>query len=518
MAKILTEDWPLHRLAFGPDPVSREALQRLGFRAWVEEQLAPGADSDCERRLAALRLPIRYGADPEKGGPVVDEQRPLQWLQAPIESLWALHGGEGRPVAPAEKARPRNEAIAATLVRAVYSPWQLREVLADFWHDHFNVNAWDQTVGIAFPVYQREAIRPHCLGNFRAMLGAVARSAAMLRYLNNSSSRAGAPNENYARELLELHTLGRDAYLNGLYQRWREVPGALQGHPQGYIDQDVYEAARALTGWTLEDGAHLGGGQTQPRTGRFAYVEAWHDNYQKRVLARDFDPYQPPLADGEEVLDLAAFHPATAQHLAHKLCVRLVDDRPRPALVAGAARVWRETARRPDQIARVVEYILLSRDFAASRQAKVKRPLELVAGFVRATGLNFQPTEGLVGEMAAAGQRLYGWPTPDGHPDDSAYWLSSNAIRRRWTLVAGLGENWWGNGPWNPFPEPLSLGVAAGRFVAFWLDRLYGANPPPLAERLLATAGLRAGQALTAPGPARHLVAWAAMVPEYQLR
>ena len=134
----------------------------------------------------------------------------------------------------------------------------------------------------------------------------------MLVYLNNRSSRAGSANENYARELLELHTLGRGAYLNTLYDRWRDVPGATEGRPQGYIDQDVYEAARAFTGWTIADGTGLGGGMALPATGAFTYVEAWHDGYQKRVLGHEFDPFQAPMADGRKVLDLVADHPATA--------------------------------------------------------------------------------------------------------------------------------------------------------------------------------------------------------------
>ena len=124
----------------------------------------------------------------------------------------------------------------------------------------------------------------------------------------------------------------RQAYLNALYNKWRHVPGALQGPPEGYIDQDVYEAARAFTGWTIEDGAGIGGRPQLPKTGKFIYVETCHDSYQKRVLATEFEPYQPPLADGRKVLDLVAEHPATARYVVRKLCTRLVSDAPDPAL------------------------------------------------------------------------------------------------------------------------------------------------------------------------------------------
>ena len=158
----------------------------------------------------------------------------------------------------AERRRPREEVTAATILRAVHSRWQLREVMVAFWHDHFNVDAFSaDEVSVALPTYDRDVIRRHAFGNFRDFLEAVATSTAMLYYLSNRSSRAGAANENYGRELFELHTLGRDAYLNDRYDRWRSVPGALKGAPVGYIDEDVYEAARAFTGWTVEDGSAL---------------------------------------------------------------------------------------------------------------------------------------------------------------------------------------------------------------------------------------------------------------------
>lgn len=504
----------LQRLAFGPDADSADSMARLGLKAWVDAQLQPGDEGDMEARLAACRLRIRYGDG--KDWSATDEMRPLQWLDAPIDKLAAL-AEPGKPRPHQERVRPRLEVMAATLLRAVYSRWQLREVLCDFWHNHFSVNAWDVPVGLALPVYDREAIRAHALGNFREMLEVVAKSPAMLWYLNNRSSRAGAPNENYARELFELHTLGRDAYLNGLYNRWRDVPGALQGKPLGYIDQDVYEAARAFTGWGMEDGAGLGGGVQLPRSGRFAYVESWHDNYQKRVLATEFDPYQPALADGQKVLDLAAFHPATARHLCRKLCVRLVADQVSDALVKSAAQIWQSNQRHPRQIAKVVAHIATSREFAQARGQKLKRPLELVASFVRATGLPFSPTEGLMAELDGAGQRLFGWPTPTGHPDGAEYWSGTNVMRRRWSLMAGLAENWWGTGNFDPFSD-TTASPRAGAFVDFWLSRLYGEAPSGLQAALLEAAGLNADAALPGPAHGRRLVAWAAMVPDFQRR
>lgn len=507
----------LNRLSFGHDAESLANLSALGERGWLEAQLAP-VDSDDPRfqeQFARLQIRIKY---PEsKDWPAVDELRPPQWLDKPIDDLWKLTSNEP-PRAGQEKNRPRIEVSMATLLRAAYSRWQLRELLVDFWHNHFNVNAWDQTIGIALPNYDREVIRRHALGNFREMLEGVAQSTAMLCYLNNRSSRAGAPNENWARELFELHTLGRDAYRNALYNRWRDVPGAEKGKPVAYIDQDVYEAARAFTGWALEDGASLGGSQTLPKTGRFRYVEAWHDNYQKRVLASEFDPYQLPLQDGRRVLDLAAFHPATAQFVVGKLCRRLLGEDVPKSLLASASKVWTQSRDKPDQIARVVRHIATAKAFRESPTQKVKRPLELVASYLRATGANFTPSEGLLYELEGAGQRLFGWPTPNGHPDQAAHWLSPNVMRRRWTLLAGLTDNWWQTGGVDALAEFGGKEAEVSMLGRFWLERLYGEVPPDLLAALLSNLRMNPGQRLNNPAVARRLVAWAAMAPAFQRR
>src|SRR5208283_694374 len=123
---------------------------------------------------------------------------------------------------------------------------------------------------------------------------------------------------------------------------WREVPGALQGRPAGYIDQDVYEAARAFTGWTIEDGSSVDARRKLPFTGQFVYVENWHDGYQKRVLATEFDAFAVALSDGRQVLDLVAAHPATAQFLCDKLCRRFIGGEPPPRLRQRLVQIWLE--------------------------------------------------------------------------------------------------------------------------------------------------------------------------------
>ncbi|MBV8594010.1 MAG: DUF1800 family protein, partial [Caulobacteraceae bacterium] len=338
---------------------------------------------------------------------------------------------------------------------------------------------------------------------------------AMLIYLNNRSSRAGSANENFARELFELHGLGREAYLNDRYKSWRDVPGAAEGRAEGYIDGDVYEAARAFTGWSIEDGAGLGGEQRLPTTGRFVYVEAWHDNYQKRVLANEFDPYQPAMADGEKVLDLVAFHPATARHVDFKLCQRLAGDTPNAGLVAAAADRFQKLRDRPDQIAQTVRLIASHPDLARTPRAKVKRPLELAVSFLRATGIDFQPTLGFLGELDGSGQRLFGWGPPTGHPDTADYWTGTSAMRRRWSIVLGLAENWWSTGVFDP-NRPIGGGeVTAATAIRYWLPQLTGADDS--SEPLMTAMGVEPRSVL-ATDQARRLVALAALSPSFQWR
>src|SRR5258708_24716382 len=184
---------------------------------------------------------------------------------------------------------------------------------------------------------------------------------------------------------------------------WGEVPGGSNGKPIGYIDEDVYEAARSFTGWTIADGSGIGKGDNLPNTGRFYYYDGWHDNYQKRVLGVEFDPNQPPLADGLKVLDLVAYHPATAKHVCLKLCKRFIADEPPPALVNGAVEVWTKNQKSPDQIKKTLYHILTSREIAHSWGKKIKRPFELMVSLLRSTSADFIPNPSLNGELKPMG-------------------------------------------------------------------------------------------------------------------
>jgi uncharacterized protein (DUF1800 family) len=518
----------LGRAGFGASPHSLQELQASGFPGWVEDQLAPhhGLDPAADAHLRAARLHIKYPAG--EGWAAADEARPLATLDAPISTLWHLVDHKN-PTHAAERRRPRDEVLAATVLRAVHSRWQLREVACGFWHDHFNVDAaGSEPISVALPAYDRDVIRRHCFGNFREMLEAVARSAAMQYYLSNRSSRAGSANENYARELFELHTLGRGAYLNDRYDRWREVPGALKAKPAGYIDQDVYEAARAFTGWTIEDGGAIDAHRKLPQTGQFVYVENWHDGYQKHVLATEFDAFAPALADGRQVLDLVAGHPATAHFLCDKLCRRFLGDSVSAQVRERLAQVWLAHTESHDQISRVLRTLLLSQEFAGRRDApsggaKIRRPLALAAAFARAMEIDLAYAEQLGGEMSYAGQNLFGWPTPAGLPDTSAPFLTSQAMRHRWSMLLGLAENSWGTGALAN-PEALGLTSPTTQTAAVaLLTRLLGYAPPAAVDAIVAGSGWPADQPLGVNGAAEathrwaRLAAYCAMSPQFQV-
>jgi uncharacterized protein (DUF1800 family) len=521
-----TMAFPLARLCYAPHPEDNAELGRAGLQAWLDRQLNPKIlqNPDLESRLRAFRLQIKYAAgngQPTPNGdtknwPAVDEMRPLRYIDAPIETAWALLDPKvARP--GEEQVRPYQEVVAATILRAVHSRAQLYEQLVGFWHDHFNVfSAEDGRLRVALPAYDREAIRAHAIGNFREMLEAVATSPAMLVYLSNASSRAGAANENYARELMELHTLGRDAYLNDHYDRWRDVPGASEGRPAGYIDEDVYEAARAFTGWTVEEGQRLDSATELPRTGKFIYIDSWHDGYQKRVLATEFAPFAAPMADGRKVLDLVAFHPATARFLCQKLCKRFVSDTPPQALVDSAAKIWMESNKKPDQIAIVLKHIVLSKEFEASRGAKPRSPLALVASFARLADIDLTPTMPLAQQLAQCGQRMFGWPPPDGRPTSAEYYLTPEYMRERWVLVAKFAANAWATGQPKAFlAAAAGSGSRLGELVAEWLPRFAGSNAS--VDAFLDALGQDPEQPLKDEKRIAQLAGLCAAAPQFQM-
>jgi len=514
----------LNRMAYGPRPGDVARVQQMGFAAYVDEQLNPNDADDalCNQKIADARLRIQYNAG--MGYPAVDEMRSLRTITENwgLAQLWPLT----KHPAYQERIRPVEEVRAATLIRAVYSKWQLREVLVEFWHNHFNVDAYSDTrISATWPLYDRDVIRRHCLGNFRNMVRDVAKSIAMGFYLDNAFSRDGPANENYARELFELHTLGQENYLNHLYNRWRDVPGALEGNPIGYIDQDVYEAARAFTGWTIAHGQTISGSLRLPDTGEFAYVDLWHDNAQKRVLAFEIDPNRPPLADGEDVIRLVSQHPGTARYICRKLCRRLLADDPPASLVNTLANVWLTNKDAPDQIARTVRALLLSDEFASTFGRKVKRPFEVVVSFLRATNAEVTPNRDLFWQLQEMGYRMFNWGPPTGHPEESAAWLSTNGMLRRWNIINQLQSTWLKAATFD-LPGQTPPGLTARQIVEFWVGRLLAVPPPTSTMNRLIDLMRQNGSADAPPTGStdeivdriKSVVTLIAMTPEFQLR
>jgi len=454
----------LGRMGFGPRPGDIEAFTALGatdqerVTAYVEQQLDPASldDGDLEARLTAAGM---------------------NTLAKPREQLWAEHVA-GDPEWW-ERLRPAIETERAAFLRALYSKRQLVEVLADFWHDHFNVYGWESIAAPMWVHYDRDVIRANMLGNFRVMLEAVAGSPAMLVFLDNYTSSVAGPNENFARELFELHALGAESYLGVVDPS--EVPHDSQGRPIGYTDNDVYEATRCFTGWTYDKS-----------TGATVFRSDWHDRFQKYVLGRWIAPNQPPFEDGRDVLDALAAHPGTARFIARKLCQRLIADDPPAAVVDAAAAAFAAHLDAPDQLRRVVRTILLSPEFAAAWGKKVKRPFELVVSALRAAGaeislaLDSHTADSFLWLFDATGHGKFNWRAPDGYSDLAVDWLSTATLVPTWRLlnwVFATGDDTRGDAPVVDVAGQTPAGLDTARALAdYWIERLLG-RPMPETSR-----------------------------------
>jgi uncharacterized protein (DUF1800 family) len=530
LAAVPETDWLwLNRLSFGASPDSLARMAALGREGWLDWQLSlPPSDPGLDQRLRSARLRIAYEAGEDEDGnswPALDEARPLDSLAAdPGDLVRLIEWGPGKGMDYSERTRPAQEVIAGAILRAVHAEAQLREVMTQFWHDHFNVNsAKDETTAAFFPAFDR-LLRDHALGNFRTMLGDVARAPAMLYYLNNADSIASPANENYARELLELHTLGAGNYLNDRYSDWREVPGATEGLALGYLDLDVYEVARAFTGWSVGDGRWISEGETAPMTGQFHYVARWHDPYQKRILGREFPPNRAPMADGEEVLDILARHPGTARFVCEKIARRLLADDPDPNLVDRLAKVFLDSVDAPDQIAQVVRSLALSPEFSAPA-SKLRRPFEVLAGLYRATGAEVaNPENAYQWQLSRAGWRQHEFGPPTGHPDHAAAWTGASSLNRLVDIALSALDDWFGTAR-----ADLSALADPGETVRQFLSRHAAALAPasaPTATDDLILAYFGSGDDPPAAdftpedrqAAAQMAVAFAVLTPEFLLR
>ena len=441
--------------AIGSNDVERMTL-------WVEDQLDWEAidDSAVESRLAAAGYTT---------------------LGKSLKQLWSDHvlGDPAWEV----RMRPAWEVQRASLVRAVHSKRQLRELLVTFWHDHFNVMATDYSAGPVYVHYDRDVIRANAFGNFRTMLEAVAQSTAMLYFLDNRSNTRAGPNENFARELMELHTFGSENYLG--FMDPFQVPPCPEdpSYPIGYTDVDVYETAAAFTGWTVKDGHWEFPDEDD---GTFVYRSSWHDAGPKFPLGMFLNPEQPALKDGRDILDRIASHPRVAKFVCKKLIRRFCADRPSQQLIDSAAAVFRANWQKPDQIKRTLRHILLSDAAFNNWGQKRRRPFEAVAAALRLSGSDWTPRVGddksdeFSWRMGFTGHTPYDWPAPNGYPDTAVAWSGSNSFGMTWKLLNWLSETRDADVPLLPILEATRSGVSkwtSTNLVDFWCRRLLGYLP-----------------------------------------
>lgn len=376
----------LNRLSFGPKPGQVDkVLADGGWEKWVDQQLAPDSIED-----AALEdeLPQRY-----------------PWLKMSLQEI-----KEKYPIKYQQQNRPelRTGLRNSVLHRAVASNRQFKEVMCEFWRNHFFVN---QPVNDA-PTrswttidYEEQVIRRHAFGRFKQMLYASATHPAMLEYLDNYTSKANAWNENYAREVMELHTLGAD---------------------RGYTEADVLELSKVLTGWTYE-----------PMTLKFLFRLDWHQGGTKKVMGRNIPGGQQ---GGEQALHMLATHQGTSLFISEKLCRYLVNDNPPPALVRKVASVFQST---DGNLPKVYKAILSSPEFLerGNYRAKFKTPFEFTVSAIRATDAKLSDGTETCAVIAKMGQPIYDCDDPTGFYDQAEAWMDAGVLTSRWDYAWKMARN-----------------------------------------------------------------------------
>lgn len=376
----------MHRLTFGPRPGLLADIRAMGPDTWIEHQLALDTLDDSAVTEALQSLDTIW--------------------QTPLE----IFAGDAPPE---NRGQFIQELQIATLLRAAYSERQLFELMVHFWSDHFNIFMPDGALVFLKPTDDREVIRPHALGTFDALLSASAHSPAMLIYLDNASNNLRAPNENYARELLELHTLG----VNG-----------------GYTEDDVKAAARVLTGWSIV--SPRDGGDER---GTFMFRERAHDRGEHVVLGQAFDGATGE-AEGERMLAMLAAHASTANFIATKLARRFVADDPPESVVNSAAATFQQTN---GDVRAVLRTIFASDEFRTA-PPKLKRPWPYVVSLLRAFDARIdwsrpRSYRALAGILQPLGHIPFFRPSPDGYPDTAEAWAGN--LLARWNVALAVVFN-----------------------------------------------------------------------------
>src|SRR5688572_19904016 len=472
----------LNRLGFGARPGDVERVKALGLENYINQQLNPEkiADTVAENKVKDLNvlnmttaelyekypqpgqllrqlqqrgmLPedlaearenrVKGGANSTSGEMPKNDSMPAEPPANPLQNEkyrkvveeYYRENGLQRP------QRIIGELQASRILRAVYSERQLHEVMVDFWTNHFNVFAGKGADRWLLPAYDRDTIRPNAMGKFSTLLQATAQSPAMLFYLDNFQSvspnamqRPRAPqqqrrrgiNENYARELMELHTLGVDG---------------------GYTQKDVQEVARSFTGWTIfqpRGGAAavnaMMGEAGRRNAGTFFFNARTHDDGEKTVLGHKI-PAGGGIKDGLTVLEILARHPSTAKFIATKLVRYFVADNAPPALVERVAATYTKT---DGDIREMLKTIFFSDEFNSKEayRAKIKRPFELVISAIRTLGADTNGGPGTHQWLARMGEPLYGFQTPNGYSDAAESWVNTGGLLERMNFGLALASN-----------------------------------------------------------------------------
>jgi uncharacterized protein (DUF1800 family) len=442
LAKDQRVEHALNRLAFGPRPGDVERVRKMGLEQWIDQQLHPERIAPNPvlagrlKPLETLSLSIGQVAEryPLKTAAKTEQTKTLRDVLSPDELRKLRQGTPAEKFALIESLDPdrRKAAIEAMppqirrllgmqvgavagdlmqakIYRALYSERQLEEVLADFWFNHFNVYLNKGPERLMVGAYERDAIRPYVLGKFGDMLLATAKHPAMLFYLDNWRSRQRGLNENYARELMELHTIGVDG---------------------GYTQQDVIEVARCFTGWTLR----------QPRLGAaYLFAPRLHDRGEKAVLGHKIAAGRGE-EDGLEVISILVHHPSTAQFISRKLAQRFVADQPPQALSDRMAATFTRTG---GDLREVMKTMIASPEFFSqgAHRAKLKSPFEMVISAARALDAEVTNALPLSARLEELGQPLYRKEEPTGYYNTADEWTNSAGLLGRMNFATALAAN-----------------------------------------------------------------------------
>ncbi len=417
-----------NKAAFGPRPGDIDAFNALAgddatrLSMWVDNQLNPTpTDTEVDARMSGFLA----------NGSAYDT------VNKTAAQLWTDHVTYTGANEYSTKSRPRWQMERLLILKGTYSQWQLRELLSDFWFNHFNVKGNRNIIRSMLPNYDRE-IRTHIFGNFYDMLLANSKTASMLYYLDNYRNSWPNPNENYAREVLELHTLGAIENYYGAVDP-NTLGNNIKGQRTGYTEIDVFQFARALTGWSIADGT---GGSAD--TGDFLFrVDQHYDEHATNPI----NVLDVSIAvDGGEndvtdILSYLANHYGTARFIAWKLCTRLVGDNPPPSLVDSTADEFYNRRNDVDQLKEVYRHILLSTEFQTTWGAKVKRPLENIISAMRATNIDtdfrddHNPSDSIFYRLDDTGQKPFNNDTPTGYPDEKALWSGTGPLVTSWRTI-----------------------------------------------------------------------------------